>query len=68
VDEGLPCGLTAREWEIATLVAAGLGNKAIAEKLVISDRTVDGHVAHIMTKTGFNSRAQIAAWAVTQAR
>ncbi len=56
--------LTPREQEVAELVAQGLTNKAIAEKLVISQRTVQGHVEHVLAKLGFNSRTQIAAWVV----
>lgn len=54
--------LTRREREVAGLVAEGLTNKAIAGRLVISVRTAQGHVEHILTKLGFRSRAQIAAW------
>lgn len=54
--------LTRRESEIASLVADGLTNKEIAERLVISQRTADTHVEHILRKLGFTSRAQIAAW------
>ncbi|WP_218027381.1 LuxR family transcriptional regulator, partial [Nocardia vaccinii] len=54
--------LTKRERQIADLVAQGLSNKQIAAKLVISQRTAEGHVEHILTKLGFTSRAQIAAW------
>ena len=54
--------LTKRECEVAALVAEGLTNKAIAEALVVSQRTAQGHVENILTKLGFNSRAQIAAW------
>jgi non-specific serine/threonine protein kinase len=57
-------GLTAREREVATLVARGLSNRAIAEELVVTIRTVEAHVTHILRKLGFDSRAQIAAWAV----
>ncbi|PTR22149.1 putative ATPase [Rhodococcus sp. OK519] len=60
--------LTPREQEVAELVAQGLTNKAIAEKLVISQRTVQGHVEHALAKLGFNSRTQIAAWIVEQGR
>ncbi|WP_325052114.1 protein kinase domain-containing protein [Nocardia stercoris] len=60
-------GLTAREREVAGLVAEGLTNWAIADRLVVSQRTVQGHVEHILTKLGFTSRAQIAAWVVAQA-
>jgi len=54
--------LTRREHEIAELVAQGLSNREIASKVVISQRTAEGHVEHILTKLGFTSRAQIAAW------
>ncbi|HJQ47473.1 MAG TPA: LuxR C-terminal-related transcriptional regulator [Amycolatopsis sp.] len=57
--EELP--LTPREREIAGLVAAGKTNKQIAGQLVIAVRTVDTHVENILTKLGFNSRAQVAA-------
>ncbi|WP_036511137.1 protein kinase domain-containing protein [Nocardia aobensis] len=58
-----PAPLTRRERQVADLVAEGLTNKAIAARLVISQRTAEGHVEHILTKLGFTSRAQIAAWA-----
>jgi DNA-binding NarL/FixJ family response regulator len=58
-----PSALTPRELEIAALIAAGRSNKAIAAELVISPATAARHVANIMTKLGFRSRAQIAAWA-----
>ena len=57
-----PSSLTARELEIAVLIARGRSNKAIAEELVISPATVARHVANIMNKLGFRSRAQIAVW------
>ncbi|MEV4296948.1 ATP-binding protein [Microbispora rosea] len=57
-----PSPLTRREQEIAELIAQGLSNKEIASALVISQRTVEGHVEHILDKLGFASRAQIAAW------
>ncbi|MEV5647395.1 helix-turn-helix transcriptional regulator [Nocardia sp. NPDC052254] len=53
--------LTKREQQVAKLVALGLSNKQIATKLVISQRTAEGHVEHILGKLGFTSRAQIAA-------
>ncbi len=55
--------LTAREREVAVLVAAGLTNKDIAARLVVSKRTVDAHVEHILGKLGYNSRVQVAALA-----
>ncbi|MGW4335900.1 protein kinase domain-containing protein [Rhodococcus koreensis] len=60
--------LTKRERQVANLVAQGLTNKAIATKLVISQRTAQGHVEHVLAKLGFTSRAQIAAWVVEQAQ
>ncbi|MCI2424121.1 LuxR C-terminal-related transcriptional regulator [Saccharopolyspora sp. K220] len=54
--------LTRREFEIAQLVAEGLTNRDIAARLVISPRTAEGHVEKILSKLGFSSRAQIAAW------
>ncbi|MDV8070677.1 protein kinase [Rhodococcus sp. IEGM 1366] len=59
--------LTRREREVAALVAQGLTNKAIAANLVISPRTAQGHVEHILVKLGFTSRAQIAAWVTGKA-
>ncbi|MFW6867036.1 ATP-binding protein [Nocardioides sp. CPCC 206347] len=58
--------LTAREREVANLVAQGMSSKDVAAKLVISRRTVDAHVDHIFAKLGFNSRAQIATWVTQQ--
>ncbi|QTJ68598.1 protein kinase [Rhodococcus sp. ZPP] len=60
--------LTKRERQVADLVAQGLTNKAIATQLVISQRTAQGHVEHILTKLGFTSRAQIAAWVAEHAQ
>jgi predicted ATPase/DNA-binding CsgD family transcriptional regulator len=53
--------LTAREREIALLVAQGKSNKQIASHLVISPRTAEGHVQSVLAKLGFTSRTQIAA-------
>ena len=58
--------LTAREREIATLVADGSSNRDIAEQLVISEGTVEVHVKHILGKLGFRSRAQVAGWVARQ--
>jgi non-specific serine/threonine protein kinase len=54
--------LTRREGQIAVLVADGLSNRQIAAELVIAPRTAEGHVEKILSKLGFTSRAQIAAW------
>jgi predicted ATPase/DNA-binding CsgD family transcriptional regulator len=58
--------LTPRERTIADLVAEGLTNRAIAADLVISVRTVDGHVERTLAKLGFTSRAQVAGWVAAQ--
>ncbi|MCX5200217.1 LuxR C-terminal-related transcriptional regulator [Streptomyces sp. NBC_00237] len=55
--------LTRREREVAALISAGLTNREISERLVISKRTADAHVEHILAKLGFSSRTQIAALA-----
>lgn len=59
--------LTPREFEVAQLIAEGLSNRAIAERLVISARTVDGHVERILAKLEYSSRIQVATWAVAHA-
>jgi DNA-binding NarL/FixJ family response regulator len=58
--------LTRREQDVAVLVAQGMSNSQIAGMLVISVRTVETHVQHIMDKLGFSARAQIAAWSAAQ--
>jgi predicted ATPase/DNA-binding CsgD family transcriptional regulator len=60
---GPASGLTVRESEITALVARGLTNREIAVQLYISVRTVEAHVDHILTKLGFRTRTQLAAWA-----
>lgn len=57
-------GLTAREREVAVLVAQGNSNAEIATALVTSKRTVEKHIGSILAKLGFTSRAQIVAWAL----
>ncbi len=61
-------GLTAREREVAVLIAQGQTNRAIAEQLVLSERTVEGHVTNILTKLGGTTRTQIATWAIEKGR
>jgi len=61
VSEAAP--LTRRELQVARLIAGGRSNREIAAELVISQRTAENHVEHILTKLGFTSRAQVAAWA-----
>ena len=57
-------GLTRRERQVAVVVAQGLSNQQIADELVVSVKTVEAHISRILSKLGFSSRAQIAAWAV----
>lgn len=58
--------LTSREWEITGLIRQGMTNREIAEHLVISTRTAEAHVAHILAKLGLSRRSQVAVWAVRQ--
>ncbi|MFC0213958.1 response regulator [Paenibacillus chartarius] len=56
--------LTAREQELATLVAAGYNNREIAERLVIAENTVKNHMKNILDKLGLNNRVQLTAYAI----
>ena len=56
--------LTAREREIAELVSAGLTNRAIADRLVLSERTIEGHVRSTLAKLQLANRTELAAWAL----
>ena len=55
--------LTPREHEVAVLIARGLGNREIADELVVSVRTVESHVRHALAKAGLSNRTQLAKWA-----
>ena len=55
--------LTAREREVAALLADGLSNREIADRLVISESTAQVHVKRILSKLGLSSRSRVAAWA-----
>ena len=61
-----PPSLTRREREVAALVAQGLTNREIAQRLFISERTAESHVEQIRSKLGFRSRVQVAAWVTEQ--
>jgi DNA-binding CsgD family transcriptional regulator len=69
LDHGQPADpwhpLSAREFEVARLVAAGLTNRQIAEQLILSPKTISAHITHILTKLGAARRAEIAAWCAT---
>ena len=60
--------LSEREFEVAQLVAAGLTNRQIAERLVLAPKTISAHVTHILAKLGAARRAEIAAWCATVRR
>jgi len=59
--------LTRREREIAELVSAGLTNRAIADQLVLSERTIEGHVRSTLAKLQLTNRTELAAWALRNA-
>lgn len=59
-------GLSRRERQVAELVAGGSSNKEIAERLFLSERTVESHVDHILGKLNFNSRARVSGWVAEQ--
>ncbi|MDR7313589.1 DNA-binding NarL/FixJ family response regulator [Nocardioides luteus] len=65
-DTGESVRLTPREREVAQLICDGLSNRAIAERLVISVRTVDGHVERMLAKLEVRSRTQIATWVLSR--
>jgi HD-GYP domain-containing protein (c-di-GMP phosphodiesterase class II) len=60
----LPCGLTPREAEILVLLARGLSNKQMAERLSVSASTVSSHVEHVYAKIGVSARGAAAMFAM----
>jgi len=54
--------LSTREWKVACLVAEGLTNREIAQRLFISERTAESHLERIRRKLGFHHRSEVAAW------
>lgn len=65
VEQALADGglLSRREREVAAMVASGMTNKQIAERLFIAERTAEGHVERIRNKLGVRSRTEVATWA-----
>jgi len=61
-------GLTAREREVAALIAQGHTNGEIAQALVLTKRTVETHIRNILDKLGFSSRAQVIVWAIERSQ
>jgi DNA-binding CsgD family transcriptional regulator len=59
-----PASLSERELEVLDLVATGLTNVEIAERLEISKRTVDNHISNILTKTRTENRVELVRWAL----
>jgi DNA-binding NarL/FixJ family response regulator len=57
-----PGTLTARQLQVAALVAEGLTNRQIAQRLGIEERSAEGHLERIRQRLGVTSRAQVAAW------
>jgi DNA-binding CsgD family transcriptional regulator len=55
-------GLTPRQLQVAALVAEGMTNRQIAERLGIEERSAEGHLERIRSRLGVTSRAQVAAW------
>ena len=64
LNKEFPGGLTRRELEVALLIAEGKSNREIAEVLVITERTVEGHVSNILSKLAFRSRTQVSVWVI----
>ena len=56
--------LSERELQVVDLIASGLTNQEIAEKLEISKRTVDNHISNILTKTATDNRVALVRWAL----
>jgi DNA-binding NarL/FixJ family response regulator len=62
----VPGGLTMRERDVAVQIALGKTNREIADDLIVSERTIETHISHILSKLGFTSRTQVAAWVTEQ--
>ena len=58
--------LTKSEHRVCTFLLEGLSNRAIAQRLVISHRTVECHISHALAKTGCRNRLELALWMIRQ--
>ncbi len=61
-----PSNMTERQWEVLRLLAQGKTNHEIAQALVLSERTVQRHIANIYDKTGVRNRSEATAFAMSQ--
>jgi DNA-binding NarL/FixJ family response regulator len=59
-------GVTPAEEKVLGLLSCGLSNKAIAAALVLSHRTVESHISHLLAKTGCSNRTQLLLWALAE--
>jgi DNA-binding NarL/FixJ family response regulator len=59
-------GVTPAEAKVLGLLSSGLSNKAIASALVLSHRTVESHISHLLAKTGCSNRTQLLLWALAE--
>lgn len=59
-------GVTPAEERVLAAVMQGLSNRAIASLLVVSSRTVESHISHLLAKTGCRSRTQLALWGLAR--
>lgn len=64
--EPLPIAITPAEQRVLVLLRQGASNRLIAAQLVLSPRTVECHVSHLLDKTGCRSRTQLLLWALAQ--
>ncbi|MFM7578554.1 MAG: response regulator transcription factor, partial [Microcystaceae cyanobacterium] len=56
--------LTTTEMKVVQLVSQGLSNREIAEKLNVSQRTIESHISNMLNKTGLHNRTELARWAM----
>ena len=56
--------LSPAEQSVVTLLLEGLSNRAIAQKLILSPRTVESHISHALAKTGYSSRLELTLWLI----